>query len=205
MQDWVGVAAAAQVGGWVVYPLTLLAVLAIAIVLDRAYVFVRFASQPAVGPESGSNTLPEQHAFRRLDAAVIAPTGTPLWLLEARAQSFATRIERDMSRGFWVLETIVTAAPLLGLLGTIVGMMHSFQLFGGNGPVNPGGVTGGVAQSLVATAIGLVVALFALFAFNYFSRRLERLIDDLEAHANERLSEIRLKAESAHAMPGGTQ
>jgi len=99
----------------------------------------------------------------------------------------------------------VTAAPLLGLLGTIVGMMHSFQLFGGNGLVNPGGVTGGVAQSLVATAIGLVVALFALFAFNYFSRRLERLIDDLEVHANERLSEIRLKAESAGAMAGDAQ
>jgi len=207
MQDWVGVAAAAQVGGWVVYPLTLLAVLAIAIVLDRAYVFVRFASQPAVrvGAEAENHTLPEQHAFRRLDAAVIAPTGTPLWLLEARAQSFATRIERDMSRGFWVLETIVTAAPLLGLLGTIVGMMHSFQLFGGNGLVNPGGVTSGVAQSLVATAIGLVVALFALFAFNYFSQRLERLIDDLEVHANERLTEIRLKAESAQAMLGGAQ
>jgi biopolymer transport protein ExbB len=131
--------------------------------------------------------------------------GTPLWLVEARAQSLATRIERDMSRGFWVLETIVTAAPLLGLLGTIVGMMHSFQLFGGNGLVNPGGVTGGVAQSLVATAMGLVVALFALFAFNYFSRRLERLIDDLEVHANERLSEIRLKSESTGAIAGGTQ
>jgi biopolymer transport protein ExbB len=76
-------------------------------------------------------------------------------------------------------------------------MMHSFQLFGGNGLVNPSGVTGGVAQSLVATAIGLVVALFSLFAFNYFSRRLERLMDELEAFANERLSEIRLAAERA--------
>ncbi|WP_089159846.1 MotA/TolQ/ExbB proton channel family protein [Caballeronia sordidicola] len=201
MQDWAGMTAAARVGGWVVYPLTLLAVLAIAIVIDRAYVFVRFASQPG----TGTNALPAQNAFSRLYAAVTAPAGTPLWLVEERAQSVATRIERDMSRGFWVLETIVTAAPLLGLLGTIVGMMHSFQLFGGNSLVNPGGVTGGVAQSLVATAIGLVVALFALFAFNYFSRRLERLIDDLEVHANERLSEIRLKAESAGPMAGDTR
>jgi len=158
MHDWAGITAAAQVGGWVVYPLTLLAVLAIAIVIDRAYMFVRFASQPG----ASLDTLPAQHAFRRLDETVMVQAGTPLWLVEARAQSLATRIERDMSRGFWVLETIVTAAPLLGLLGTIVGMMHSFQLFGGNGLVNPGGVTGGVAQSLVATAIGLVVALFSL-------------------------------------------
>ena len=76
-------------------------------------------------------------------------------------------------------------------------MMHSFQLFGGQGLVNPGGVTGGVAQSLVATAIGLVVALLALFAFNYFSRRLERMMDDLEAFANEKLAEIRLAQEAA--------
>ena len=104
-----------------------------------------------------------------------------------------------MGRGLWVLETIVTAAPLLGLLGTIVGMMHSFQLFGGQGLVNPGGVTGGVAQSLVATAIGLVVALFALFAFNYFSRRLERMMDDLEAFATEELANVRLAQEGLDA------
>ncbi|WP_075359971.1 MotA/TolQ/ExbB proton channel family protein [Caballeronia sordidicola] len=181
MQDWGGMLAAVRVGGWVVYPLTLLAVLAIAITIDRAYVFARF------------------HAFRRLDAMFDPQPGTPLWLHETRAQSLATRIERDMSRGFWVLETIVTAAPLLGLLGTIVGMMHSFQLFGGSGLVNPGAVTGGVAQSLVATAIGLIVALFALFASNYFSRRLERLMDDLEVCANERLSELRLGAENTVA------
>jgi biopolymer transport protein ExbB len=127
-----------------------------------------------------------------MNAPWLPDPSIPLWLREANAQSVASQIERDMSKGFWVLETIVTAAPLLGLLGTIVGMMHSFQLFGGTGLVDPAGVTGGVAQSLVATAIGLVVALFALFAFNYFSRRLERLMDELESFANARLGEIRL-------------
>jgi biopolymer transport protein ExbB len=97
----------------------------------------------------------------------------------------------------WVLETIVTAAPLLGLLGTIVGMMHAFQLIGAKGLVNPTGVTGGVAQALVATAIGLVIALVALFAFNYFSRRIDRLVDELEAFANSWLSDIRLAREQA--------
>lgn len=121
----------------------------------------------------------------RLPRAPWAPDpSVPQWLREAKAQSVAAQIERDMSKGFWVMETIVTAVPLLGLLGTIAGMMHSIQLFGGDGLVDPGGATGGVAQSLVATAIGLVVALFALFAFNYFSRRLKRLMDELESFAN---------------------
>ncbi|CAE6711491.1 MULTISPECIES: MotA/TolQ/ExbB proton channel family protein [Paraburkholderia] len=206
MQDWTSVLAAVRVGGWVIYPLTILAILAVAIALDRAYVFLRFgrlsgtlrgtheiaAAGSALDWAGRLKDVSSQNAFRRMSAPWAPDPSVPLWLREAKAQSVAAQIERDMSKGFWVLETIVTAAPLLGLLGTIVGMMHSFQLFGGDGLVDPGGVTGGVAQSLVATAIGLVVALFALFAFNYFSRRLERLMDELESFANARLSEIRL-------------
>ncbi|WP_434115166.1 MotA/TolQ/ExbB proton channel family protein [Paraburkholderia caffeinilytica] len=215
MQDWASVLAAVRVGGWVIYPLTILAILAVAIALDRLYVFLRFGRLP--GALRGTDEIAEpgsaldwagrlkdaasQNAFRRMSAPWAPDPSVPLWLREAKAQSVASQIERDMSKGFWVLETIVTAAPLLGLLGTIVGMMHSFQLFGGDGLVDPGGVTGGVAQSLVATAIGLVVALFALFAFNYFSRRLERLMDELESFANARLSEIRLAAPPAGAQP----
>ncbi|MFM0117255.1 MotA/TolQ/ExbB proton channel family protein [Paraburkholderia sp. RL18-101-BIB-B] len=213
MQDWTNVLAAVRVGGWVIYPLTVLAVLAVAIVLDRAYVFLRFGRLPpgihaahdihkvgsTVHLDNGLNHAANQNAFRRMNAPWLPDPSIPLWLREANAQSVASQIERDMSKGFWVLETIITAAPLLGLLGTIVGMMHSFQLFGGTGLVDPAGVTGGVAQSLVATAIGLVVALFALFAFNYFSRRLERLMDELESFANARLGEIRLAAAAAGA------
>jgi biopolymer transport protein ExbB len=73
MQDWGGIVAAAQVGGWVVYPLTLLAVLAIAIAIDRAYVFARFAGEPSTRVE----TLPAQHAFRRLDATFVMHPGAP--------------------------------------------------------------------------------------------------------------------------------
>lgn len=219
MQDWASVLAAVRVGGWVIYPLTILAILAVAITLERAYVFLRFGRLPGKLHDTDDIThtmvasgsaldwagrlkdASSQNAFRRMNAPWAPDPSVPLWLREAKAQSVASQIERDMSKGFWVLETIVTAAPLLGLLGTIVGMMHSFQLFGGDGLVDPGGVTGGVAQSLVATAIGLVVALFALFAFNYFSRRLERLMDELESFANARLSEIRLADTPTGALP----
>jgi biopolymer transport protein ExbB len=206
MQEWTGFLAAVRTGGWVIYPLSLLAVLALTIIIDRAYVFMRFGRAPAnvlpstrLGADGSTPTwaaslsrLAAYNAFNRMSEPWLPEPDAPLWLREASSQSVAAQIERDMSRGLWLLETIVTAAPLLGLLGTIVGMMRSFQLFGGNGLVDPGGVTGGVAQSLVATAIGLVVAVFALFAFNYFSRRLDRLMDELESFANARLSEMRL-------------
>ena len=74
-------------------------------------------------------------------------------------------------------------------------MMHSFRLIGGDGLVSPSGVSGGVAQALVATAIGLVIALAALFAFNYFSRRVDRLMDEIETFANGRIADLRLARE----------
>jgi biopolymer transport protein ExbB len=205
MQDWLGIVEAVRVGGWIVYPLTLLALIALFVILDRAYVFWRFASMPsATGKAPGTHAkdvdtmllaLPAQHIVRRLLAPLAGNVDKPVWWVEAQAGAIALEVQRDMSRGLWVLETIVTAAPLLGLLGTIVGMMHAFQLIGAKGLVNPTGVTGGVAQALVATAIGLVIALVTLFAFNYFSRRIDRLVDELEVFANAWLSDIRLARE----------
>lgn len=91
-----------------------------------------------------------------------------------------------------MLETIVTAAPLLGLLGTITGMMHSFNLIGAGGLVDPTGVTGGVAQALIATALGLFIAILALFAFNFFSRRQSQALDEMERLGTRLVDNIRL-------------
>jgi biopolymer transport protein ExbB len=215
MNDWTGIAEAVRAGGWVVYPLSVLAIAALTVMIDRAYVFWRYARVPgdlslrsehATGESRGNGmahpgarTLPPRHAWSRIEAILSHHEETPLWRTEARIETAATNIERDMSRGLWLLETIVTAAPLLGLLGTIVGMMRSFRLIGGDGLVSPAGVSGGVAQALVATAIGLVIALVALFAFNYFARRIDRLMDEIESFANERLGDIRLSRETRNA------
>ncbi|TDN61438.1 MotA/TolQ/ExbB proton channel family protein [Paraburkholderia sp. BL10I2N1] len=208
MNDWTTLGDAVRLGGWVIYPLSVLAVAAMAIILDRAYALWRFARVPrdvadptARGGPDGRfagdiiGKLPHQHALCRLARLLDNDKHAPRWRIEARIEATAVQIERDMSRGLWLLETIVTAAPLLGLLGTIVGMMHSFRLIGGDGLVNPAGVSGGVAQALIATAIGLVIALIALFAFNYFSRRVDRLLDELESFANESMGQLRLAEE----------
>ena len=71
-------------------------------------------------------------------------------------------------------------------------MMHSFQLFGGSGLVDPTGVTSGVAQALIATALGLFIAVISLFSFNYFSRRQSQALDDMERLGTRLLDNIRL-------------
>jgi biopolymer transport protein ExbB len=87
----------------------------------------------------------------------------------------APRVDRLL----WVLDTVVTLAPLLGLFGTIVGMFHAFQVLSnpGNAPTQ---VTGGVAEALVATASGLFVAMLGLVFFNGLSNRVRLVIHQLE-------------------------
>ncbi|MFZ0694007.1 MAG: MotA/TolQ/ExbB proton channel family protein, partial [Alphaproteobacteria bacterium] len=119
----------------------------------------------------------------------------PPWWVESRAADEATFIEKALRRWLWVLETIVTAAPLLGLLGTITGMIRAFHLFGAQGLVDPAGVTGGVAEALIATAVGLFVALIALFAFNFFSNRQAQFMDEMERLGTRLVDHIRLDHE----------
>ncbi len=192
-------------GGAMVYPLMLLAVLAAVVILDKAFVYWRYVSLP--GPllklvetydfswadlDLQLTGLTQQNYFRRFFRVVMDNRGKPVWWVESRAGDEAQLIEKDLSRGLWVLETIVTAAPLLGLLGTITGMMHAFNLIGNNGLVDPTGVTGGVAQALIATALGLFIAVIALFAFNFFSRRQSQMLDEMERLGTRLVDNIRM-------------
>ena len=188
-----------------VYPLLLLAVLAVVVILDKAFVYWRYVRLP--GPllelvetydfswsdlERQLTGLDQRNYFLRFFRVVMDNRGKPVWWVESRAGDEAQLIEKALSRGLWVLETIVTAAPLLGLLGTITGMMHAFNLIGTNGLVDPTGVTGGVAQALIATALGLFIAVIALFAFNFFSRRQSQMLDEMERLGTRLVDNIRM-------------
>ncbi|MEG6585151.1 MotA/TolQ/ExbB proton channel family protein [Dendrosporobacter sp. 1207_IL3150] len=87
----------------------------------------------------------------------------------------AARLRENMS----FLSAIVTMAPLLGLLGTVIGMINSFSVFNVQSG-QPMAITGGVGEALIATAAGLVVAVMALSTHVYFSHRLDKLITDME-------------------------
>jgi biopolymer transport protein ExbB len=196
---------ALQLGGAMIYPLSVLAVLALAIMIEKAVLYWRYArlSNDLLDLvetygfawetlEKNLAVLNGRNYFKRFFEIVLANRDKPVWWTESRAADEAQLIETALSKRLWVLETIVTAAPLLGLMGTIAGMMHSFQLIGGNGLVNPTGVTGGVAQALIATAVGLLIALISLFGFNYFSRLQSQTLDEMERLGTRLIDHIRL-------------
>ena len=87
-----------------------------------------------------------------------------------------------MKRGLTVLDTIITMAPLLGILGTVIGIIQSFDMLGQMGIEDPKSVTGGIAQALITTAAGLAIALFTIIPYNYFSSRVEKATRNMEKH-----------------------
>jgi hypothetical protein len=83
-----------------------------------------------------------------------------------------------------VIDTIMARVTLLGLLGTVTGMIGSFGIMSQAGIGQPHAVTGGVAEALIATATGLLIAILTLVPYNYFSNRAEREIEEIEYYAS---------------------
>lgn len=198
-----------QYGGAMVYPLLFLGVVAVLIILDRAVAYYRCLRLPHSLAELVEiygfswedldrqlTALAPVNVYRRFFGVIGDNRDKPAWWVESRAGDEAGDIEKGLGRGLWVLETVVTAAPLMGLLGTITGMMQAFKVIGGSGLVAPTQVTSGVAQALISTALGLLIALFALFGFNFFARVQSQALDHLERLGSRLIDHIRLDEET---------
>jgi biopolymer transport protein ExbB len=197
-------------GGAIIYPLLVLALAALVVILDKVLVYRRHARLPEAVRQLVETygfdwaeldrrlgDLGPRNYFSRFFRVIMDNRTKPAWWVESRAGDEAQQIEKSLGRGMWVLDTVITAAPLLGLLGTLFGMMQSFKLMGPDGLVNPGGVTAGVAEALIATAVGLIIALVALFGYNYLTRLQAQTLDEMERLGTRLLDHIRLDAQEA--------
>lgn len=100
--------------------------------------------------------------------------------MENLAQAVYLEMRTRLNRHLWVLDTIVTAAPLLGLLGTILGIIETFTTLASSGVSDPKGVSAGIGTALFATALGISTALVVLVFLNHFNDRVERISDHLK-------------------------
>jgi len=135
--------------------------LSMAAVNDRLMALSYLKSDQPLEPLGGC----KDPALSMLNQAFSAPSfDTISQLLENAAKRQLNRMQRGQS----VLDTIITLAPMLGILGTVMGIIESFQVLGGKGVDDPSAVIGGIAQALVTTAAGLSVAMMALLPYNRF-------------------------------------
>jgi biopolymer transport protein ExbB len=116
--------------------------------------------------------------------------------LQMTASDELERAERFLP----VMDTVITLAPLLGLLGTVTGIMHSFN-FVGSDELAATKVSGGIAEALIATAYGLGTAIFCLVPYNFFNRKVDRLQRELETVATN----VEVLVESAKHKQNETQ
>lgn len=181
-------------GGPVMIPLVVCSVVALAVVIERLGFWWRHGD---VGPAERALGLAERGkldealevarrsrtATARVVAAGLAERqAPPAAAMEAAAQAEMGRLRSYLP----VLDTIITLSPLLGLLGTVTGMIAAFGILSTSGMNQPNAITGGVAEALIATAAGLAIAIATLVPYNYFLARAEQALDAME-HLASRL------------------
>lgn len=192
-----------QAAGWPIWPLIICSIAALALIIERANTLRRPRIAPeglvadVIGVVSRQNT-PSPEVIDKLASSCLLgevlaaglrqylrnPRPDPLrQAFEAAGRSAAHKLERYLN----ALATIATAAPLLGLLGTVIGMIEIFGAQApGSGGSNPAQLAHGISVALYNTAFGLIVAIPALIAHRYFRGRINGFLHDMEQDA-ERL------------------
>lgn len=178
-------------GGPLMWPLLLCSVLSVAVVIERALFWLRLRRGRDREAVQALLTRTEEGDFqgaieRGRDASDAAAEVLTSGLqhrdhgLTESMQIAAEDLMARLKRGMGVLDTIITLAPLLGILGTVLGIIESFDMLGQAGLEDPRAVTGGIAQALITTAAGLSVAIVTLIPYNYLVHAVEGLTSELE-------------------------
>jgi len=97
---------------------------------------------------------------------------------------------RTLERGLVVLETVAGIAPLLGLLGTVLGMIKVFRVISEQGLGQTQSLSGGISQALITTVIGLSIAIPAMVAYNYYNHKVEDIVLEIEKHSANLLKKL---------------
>jgi len=182
-------------GGPIMWPLLLASVLALGTVIER---LVFLANERRHRDPDALERLFAEVQRGAIENAILIGKSSRFYVvrtlgyaLEHKDQSLANallhaqaRELKRFSRGIPILDTVITLAPLLGLLGTVTGMMGSFSLIGGDLSA-PGAITGGIAEALIATAFGLGIAIISLLPFNFLNTKMEDARHEIESAATQ--------------------
>ncbi|MCI1709665.1 MAG: MotA/TolQ/ExbB proton channel family protein [Chiayiivirga sp.] len=183
-------------GGWVMWPIMACSAITLAIVLERFWTLRKKAVIPAgLGQEvrewAAQHKLDPQHVeslranspLGEILAAALEVRHRPREVIKERIEDVGRHVVHQLERFLNTLGTIVGIAPLLGLLGTVIGMIHMFLAILDNGIGDVAQLAGGIGQALVCTAAGMIVAIPALAFHRYFRGRVWEYVVEMEKQA----------------------
>jgi biopolymer transport protein ExbB len=122
--------------------------------------------------------------FANIVRTGLEESGAPAIIVRQAMEDVGRREVARLSRFLVVLETVAAAGPLLGLLGTVFGMIQVFSVISIAGVGNAGLLSGGIAQALITTAAGLCIGVPALIAFNFFDARVDAFSNKIDSYAH---------------------
>lgn len=127
--------------------------------------------------EFGSGKSPQAQALSEVaEAGALAHNE-----MEYFVQSVYISKQDILNKRLWILDTIVTLSPLMGLLGTILGIIDAFHsLSSGQGAADPAGVSRGIGTALFATGFGILIALYSMMFYNYFTNKVEQVNNQIK-------------------------
>lgn len=186
-------------GGWLMIPLAILSILAIYIFIER-YIVIRKASKDA---PYFMDRIREYLADGKKDAAIkvckqtrapyaamiekgIMRIGRPTADIQSAIENVGNLQVAQMEKGFTMLATISSGAPMIGFLGTVTGMIRAFYDMasaGSNADITL--LSSGIYQALTTTVAGLIVGIIAMFAYNYLVGKLDKVVNEMEAKTLE--------------------
>lgn len=193
-------------GGWVMWPILATFFLSLCVILDRAVWWLRLKAclRPAAQDQAReaigtgdfasawklTQNTPDPYLRNLAEGMTHARTS-----MLAAMQLDATHLIEKSEARMWVISTLITLAPLLGLFGTVVGIMGSFS-FVGDEQLAATKVSGGIAEALIATACGIGIAIMCLLPYNFFRKRVAVLRGSLERWINH--TELLAKSAGEH-------
>ena len=181
-------------GGFVMYPLILCSIISLTVILERTFFWIINAKNRNNALVFNIIEMVIKKDFQRIKKRTIGSKDFIVRVLvngilhkdfsASKAMEAAALEEiKKMSRFMNILDTIITVAPLLGILGTVVGIIFSFEMLGKVGISDPKVVTIGISQALITTASGLSIAIVTIFPYNYFRSKINKATIDLEQHS----------------------
>ena len=178
-------------GGPVMYPLLICSVISLAIIFERTLFWFRLNRNRDEAGVSQILELAEKEDYESawelgrqsndyIVRMLMGGIAHRRYSLPSALEMGAEEEIKKMGKYLNILDTIITVAPLLGIFGTVLGIINSFDLLGRAGIEHPQVVTGGIAQALITTATGLGVAMMTLLPYNYFLSKIQFASKELE-------------------------